>query len=346
MITLCRNVISVASTKLPKIPSAKKKLPTEHKNLRRPKFSKANRAKLYAGRQKKRPLTQVSTMSSQSDSQNRSDSIREESVAGNSVQFSDGEEIERLRKRRGKLRVESTSSSEKTVEEGRALGKENLGSSPRATSRPPPVVNPVWEARPPLPMINVPRVSTDTVRSEIRPGELERIRIAYHIPKTVEIAVPTYEFRATRPPVGWWCCYEDQMKGGLRFPLHPFLLRLLNHYKVPLAQVVPNGIRIIIRFLLACLKQEVTPTIELFRYFFQMKKAAQTGGYIGFSSRGGLRITTPDNNSGWKPRFLFFRLTGALRMAGPNLREEWNFNVEPDRLPNRDLLKPTGRVAL
>lgn len=195
-------------------------------------------------------------------------------------------------------------------------------------------------------MVNVPRLCTDTIRSEIRPGELEWIRTAYHIPKTVEIALPPPEFKATRPPVGWWCCYEDQLKGGLRFPLHPFLLRVLNYYKVPIAQVVPNGIRIIIRFLLTCLEQDVTPTLELFRYFFQMKKAAQTEGYIGFSSRGGLRITTPDNNSGWKPRYLFFRLTGVLRMAGPQLREEWNFSVDVDRLPNRDLQRPKGREAL
>lgn len=147
-------------------------------------------------------------------------------------------------------------------------------------------------------MVKVPRISTDDLRSEIRIGELKRIRVAYHIPENVEIAVPTDEFKASRPPVGWWCCYEDQLKGGLRFPLHPFIPQLLSYYKTPVAQVVPNGVRIITQFLLSFLEQGVTPTIELFRYFFQMKRAAQAGGYVGFSSRGGFLVSTPDNNSG------------------------------------------------
>lgn len=109
---------------------------------------------------------------------------------------------------------------------------------------------------------------------------------------------------------------------------------VLNFFRIPLAQVVPNGVRILVRFLLTCMEKEVAPSIALFRYFFQLKKAAQTSGCVTFSSIGGFRIRTPDNNMGWKPRYFFARIPNS------GLLEEWNFDVQPDRLPKRHLHKP------
>lgn len=95
--------------------------------------------------------------------------------------------------------------------------------------------------------------------------------------------------------------------GGLRFPIPPFVQEVLAHFRVPLAQLVPNGVIMLIRFLLTCAELKEVPKIDLFRYFFQLKKAAQAPGCVTFSSRGGFRVLTPDNNTGWKPRYIFFR---------------------------------------
>lgn len=160
------------------------------------------------------------------------------------------------------------------------------------------------------------------------------MKIAFNIPGEVVVKVPGPEWKASRPPVGWICVFEDQMKGGLRFPIPPFVCAILNYFQVPLAQVVPNGIRIVMRFLVTCLEEKVTPTVELFRYFFQFKKAAQAPGGMTFASRGGFRVITPDNNTGWKPRYFFARIPNS------GLVEEWNFNIQPDHLPNRQLHKP------
>lgn len=245
--------------------------------------------------------------------------------------------VQRERKRKGKKKVESSSSEQ-------IVGTERVQTidSPETTSRLAASVASAdaFVARPPLLMINIPRVATDELPSQIREGELERLRVTFHIPTNVEIRVPGADFRASRPPVGWRCCFEDQLKGGLRFPIHPFICEVLNYFRIPLAQVVPNGMRIVVRFMLSCRQQSVKPTIELFRYFFQLKKAVQASGCVGFSSRGGYRVLTPDNNTGWKPRYFFFRTPGL------NLLEEWNYNVGPDRLVNRDTNKPKNYERL
>lgn len=146
-------------------------------------------------------------------------------------------------------------------------------------------------------MVNVPRIATADLASELREGELDRLRVAFHIPDDVEIRIPGPEWKANRPPVGWLCVFEDQLKGGLRFPIPQFVRDVLNFFRVPLAQVVPNGVRIVVRFLLTCLEKEIAPpSIALFRYFFQLKKAAQAPGCVSFQSRGGFRIRTPYNN--------------------------------------------------
>ena len=117
-------------------------------------------------------------------------------------------------------------------------------------------------------------VATENIVSRLEPSDLERIRTLYHIPQNVVLAVPGLNWRASCPPVGWVCLYEGQLKADLRFPLVPFVRELLNEYRVPLAQIVPNGIRILMKFLLLCGENEVEPTIDLFRFCFQLRKAA------------------------------------------------------------------------
>lgn len=72
-----------------------------------------------------------------------------------------------------------------------------------------------WVARPPLLMEHIPRLATDELPSELRVGELDVLRVAFHIPADVEIRVPGPEWPASRPPVGWRCVFEDQLKGFL-----------------------------------------------------------------------------------------------------------------------------------
>lgn len=142
--------------------------------------------------------------------------------------------------------VES-SSSDRTVDE---IPRSKVVKIGKASSLPQTTSTSEWTSRDPLPMVNAPRIATANLASELREGELERLRVAFHIPEDVEIRVPGPEWKANRPPIGWICIFEDQLKGGLRFPIPQFVRDVLNFFRVPLAQVVLNGIRIVVRFLL------------------------------------------------------------------------------------------------
>lgn len=69
---------------------------------------------------------------------------------------------------------------------------------------------------------------------------------AFNISEEVVVRVPSLDWKVSRPPVGWLCVFEDQMKGRLRFSIPPFVWEMLNFFRVLLAHVVPNGIRILV----------------------------------------------------------------------------------------------------
>ena len=116
----------------------------------------------------------------------------------------------------------------------------------------------------------MPRIATDTDLSSLLRKDLQRIREKYHISFDIVLLVPGKNWRASSPPVGWMYIYEDQFRAGLRFPLHPFIRALLHHYQIPITQVLPNGIRLMIKFLLVCGEHKVEPTVELFQFCFQI----------------------------------------------------------------------------
>ena len=173
-----------------------------------------------------------------------------------------------------------------------------------------PVGLPEWIPRPPLTMKPIPTLATNQNFSSLRPSDVRRIRAKYFIPEVIALGVPDRTWRASRPPIGWICLYEEHLKACLRFSLHPFIPMLLNEYRVPLAQIVPNGIRILIKFFIIYVEHGIEPTIELFRFCFQLRKAAQCLGYKTFHARSNLKIITPDNNAGWRPRYLFAQVPG------------------------------------
>ena len=103
---------------------------------------------------------------------------------------------------------------------------------------------------------------------------------------------------------------------------------------------MPNGVRILIRFLIACLEHNVPPTVTLFRYFFQMRRSSQSVGYRSFHSRTPLKILTPENNQGWKPRFFF------VRVQGWDLPEEWSFDRFADPFSKHNTYSTPSSVLL
>ncbi|KAL2484630.1 Uncharacterized protein Adt_29386 [Abeliophyllum distichum] len=109
--------------------------------------------------------------------------------------------------------------------------------------------------------------------------------------------------------------YQDSLKAGLRFPLHPFLVEFFCTFSLSPGQLVPNALRMLNYYLLVCVRHGMDPSVNVFRVLFEMKLLDRYDCYIVFSHRDrGLPThdhfkipNCPSSNSGWKNRFFFVK---------------------------------------
>ena len=128
-----------------------------------------------------------------------------------------------------------------------------------------------------------------------------------------------------RPPPGVWvwtpdvltfyvasvpgmvCFFEVAFDNGLRFPLHPFMKGILQHFNVCPSQLAPNGWGILVGLLTFFRDQGLgVPSVALLLYLFSLKET--TEGFLYFSKRPGapLVITDlPSSHRSWKGRYFF-----------------------------------------
>ena len=69
-------------------------------------------------------------------------------------------------------------------------------------------------------------------QSVLTAEDIGRIRGYCFVPVEFDLEVPGPSDRVHCPPVGWLGIYEDSLNAGLRFPIHPFVIRLMTEYNV------------------------------------------------------------------------------------------------------------------
>ena len=80
------------------------------------------------------------------------------------------------------------------------------------------------------------------------------------------------------------CFFEVAFDNGLRFPQHPFIKGVLQHFNVCPSQLSPNGWGILIGLLVFFRDRGLdVPSIALFLYLFSAKETAE--GFLYFSRR-------------------------------------------------------------
>ena len=141
----------------------------------------------------------------------------------------------------------------------------------------------------------------DMYQSVLTSKDIGRIRGYCFVPIEFDLEVPGPSDRVHCPPVGWLEIYEDSLKAGLRFPIHPFVVRLMTEYNMCPAQIAPNSWHIIIGFLSLCLLHKRNPTVNLFRACYSMKSHPGTDWWY-FSPRKGLQFIggAPSSVHEWK----------------------------------------------
>ena len=70
---------------------------------------------------------------------------------------------------------------------------------------------------------------------------LGRFKYRFQFLEQVRVRLPSEEDRACHFFPGEVCFYESTFVCGLRFPIHPFLMELLDRFGIALGQLMPNS---------------------------------------------------------------------------------------------------------
>ena len=89
------------------------------------------------------------------------------------------------------------------------------------------------------------------------------------------------------------CYFEVALDNGLRFPLHPFIKGVLQHFNVCPSQLAPNGWGILVGLLTFFRDRGLgVPSVALLLYLFSSKETAE--GFLYFSRRSGAPLVISD----------------------------------------------------
>ena len=89
------------------------------------------------------------------------------------------------------------------------------------------------------------------------------------------------------------CFFETAFKNGLRFPLHPFIKNVLQHFNVCLSQLSPNFWGVLVGLLVIFKdKGHGVPSIALLLDFFSVKDVAE--GFLYISKRTNAKLIISD----------------------------------------------------
>ena len=111
------------------------------------------------------------------------------------------------------------------------------------------------------------------------------------------------------------CFFEVAFENGLRFPLHPFIKRVLQHFNVCHSQLSPNFWGVLVGLLVVFRDKGLgVPSISLLLDLFSVKEAADGFLYLSKRSSAPLIISDlPSSNRHWTERyFLSMAIVGSM----------------------------------
>ena len=105
------------------------------------------------------------------------------------------------------------------------------------------------------------------------------------------------------------CFYESSFACELRFPIHPFLMELLDHFGIAPEQLMPNSWRIVVSCIgiwLVAMDEDMLRVDELV-YLYRLKASKEYKYYELIPWETSTRIVRglPSSFRYWKSRFFF-----------------------------------------
>ncbi|KAK4605958.1 hypothetical protein RGQ29_000298 [Quercus rubra] len=131
----------------------------------------------------------------------------------------------------------------------------------------------------------------------------------FQFPEGTRARLPRKDERACAFAYGEVCFYEAAFSCGLRFPVHPFIMRLLHHLNLAPGQLMPNSWRIVI----SCMIIWTTNfdgdmlTVNEFVHLYRLKESKEFGYYdfVPWDRKSRLVADLPSSFRYWKSRYFF-----------------------------------------
>lgn len=99
---------------------------------------------------------------------------------------------------------------------------------------------------------NVEDLRLEQVKGSLTKSKIASLWTYCKISQDIQVSTPRSNDRMNRAPLGSIAVYNNHLKTGLRFPLHPFIVKIFNLYKVISVQLIQNSIQIICAFIVLC----------------------------------------------------------------------------------------------
>ena len=135
--------------------------------------------------------------------------------------------------------------------------------------------------------------------------DLDKLKEKYSFPPRVQTRIPGKgeTILSTRPSEVDF--YEATFPTGLRFPIHPIIRRIVNHYKICPAQLSPNAWQCIVCIWVIWRYYKRRMSCDEFRCLYSLSPLPNSGWFY-FKARPGRNLIkgSPSNVKGWKRRLL------------------------------------------
>ena len=135
-----------------------------------------------------------------------------------------------------------------------------------------------------------------------------RFKDRFQFLERVRVRRPNDEDRACHFFPDEVCFYEAAFTYGLRLPVHPFIMELLDHFGIAPRQLMPNSWRIVVN----CMEIWLAANGDMIKvgelaYLYHLKESKEYGYYelVSWGRRTRIVKGLPSSFTYWKSRFFF-----------------------------------------
>ena len=135
----------------------------------------------------------------------------------------------------------------------------------------------------------------------------------FQFPEGTGAHLPRKDEKACAFAYGEVCFYEAAFSCGLRFPVHPFIMKLLHYLNLAPGQLMPNSWRIVISCMViwTIIADGDMLTVNEFVHLYRLKESKEFGYYefVPWDRKSRLVADLPLSFRYWKSRYFLYRAT-------------------------------------